>query len=233
MKLQLKSQRLTLLLVSLLFIVSFLLLALFRSSFGTVNADVNSWAASIQTDSFTVIAKGISIAFDTNALLVISLVVSTILFIKHYRRDSVLLLSAMAGDALIVAVFKTVIMSPRPWNELIPETGYSYPSGHVTGSVVFFGVLAYFAWKHWTSARVKVTTGGLYVAITTLVGFDRIYLNVHWFSDVLGGCLIGVFWLTFSIFAFQYLISNPRFQGFIKNSEKTEVKCISISKHSI
>jgi undecaprenyl-diphosphatase len=207
----LKSNRLTLL-VSLLFLASFLFLALFRSSFAIVDADVNFWAASIQTDAFTGVANGISVVFDTNALLVFSLVVAAVLFAKHYRRDSVLLLGAVAGDAVIVAVFKTVIMSPRPLNALIPETGYSFPSGHVTGSVVFFGVLTYLVWKHWASVKVKTTTGGLYVAITALVGFDRVYLNVHWFSDVVGGCLIGVFWLAFSIWIFPYLMSNPRFQ---------------------
>lgn len=204
----LKSNRLTLL-ISLLFLASSLFLALFRNSFAIVDADVNFWAASIQTDAFTGVANGISIAFDTTALLVFSLVVAAVLFAKHYRRDSVLLLGAVAGDAVIVAVFKTVIMSPRPSNELLLD---SFPSGHVTGSVVFFGVLTYFVWKHWASVKVKMTTGGLYVAITALVGFDRVYLNVHWFSDVVGGCLIGVFWLAFSIWIFPYLMSNPRFQ---------------------
>jgi membrane-associated phospholipid phosphatase len=207
----LKSNHLPLL-ISLLFLGSFLFLALFRNSFEIVDGNVNFWAASIQTDAFTGVAKGISIAFDTTALLVFSLVVAAVLFMKHYRRDSVLLLGAMAGDAVIVAVFKTVLMSPRPWNELIPETGYSFPSGHVTGCVVFFGLLTYFVWTHCASIKVKTATGGLYVAITALVGFDRVYLNVHWFSDVVGGCLIGVFWLAFSIWIFQYLMSNPRFQ---------------------
>ena len=199
-------------LVSLLFLASFLFLALFKNSFIVVDENVKNWAASIQTDAFAGITNGISIAFDTNTLLVFSLVVAVVLFAKHYRRDSMLLLGAMAGDAVIVAVFKTVIMSPRPLNALIPETGYSFPSGHVAGSVVFFGVLTYFVWKHWASVKVKTTTGGLYVAITALVGFDRVYLNVHWFSDVVGGFLIGLFWLGFSIWIFAYLMSNPRFQ---------------------
>ena len=211
MKSPLERTRLTLL-VSLLFLASFLFLALFKNSFIVVDENVKNWAASIQTDAFTGITNGISIAFDTNTLLVFSLVVAVVLFAKHYRRDSMLLLGAMAGDAVIVAVFKTVIMSPRPLNALIPETGYSFPSGHVAGSVVFFGVLTYFVWKHWASVKVKTTTGGLYVAITALVGLDRVYLNVHWFSDVVGGFLIGLFWLAFSIWIFPYLMSSPRFQ---------------------
>ncbi|MCW4046312.1 MAG: phosphatase PAP2 family protein [Candidatus Bathyarchaeota archaeon] len=169
-----------------------------------VNASVNSWAVTIQTSSFTVIAKGIAVIFDTESLLVVSLAVAAILFALHYRRGSVLLLGAMAGDALLVEVTKTLVHSPRPTNMLVPDTGYSFPSGHATASIVFFGILTYLAWQRWNSSKVRAVTGGLGVAMGVLVGFDRIYLNVHWFSDVVGGYLLGAFWLTFAIAAFHY-----------------------------
>ena len=118
------------------------------------------------------------------------------------------MLGAMAGDVLLVQTCKTLIASPRPLNEILAETGYSFPSGHVTGRVVFFGVLTYFAWSHWSSIKVKVLTGGLYVGIATVVGFDRIYLNVHWLSDVVGSVFLGAFWLLFCIMALRYLASR-------------------------
>ena len=132
------------------------------------------------------------------------------------------MLGAMEGDALLVGLFKTVIMSPRPLNEIIAETGYSFPSGHATSSVVFFGVLTYFAWKHWNSAKVKALTSGLYVSITAVVGFDRIYLNVHWFSDIVGAFFLGVFWLTFCIPFFKRLVSSGRIQRFLSQDAKSE-----------
>ena len=210
MKPQLRKQRL-ILFACLLFIVGFLVVAVFRSSFDTVNANVNSWAASINNSFFTPVAEGIAFVFDFNALLVISLVVAVILFIYHYRRGSVLLLGAMATDAFLVAGFKEFVQSPRPVNMLIPETGYSFPSGHVTGSVVFFGILTYLAWKHWASKKVKTATGGFYVAMVVLVGFDRIYLNVHWFSDVVGATWLGAVVLTFAIVVFRYLEASGKF----------------------
>jgi len=170
-----------------------------------IDSGVSSWAASIQTGSFTIVAKGIDIAFDTYALLVLTLVTAAILFILRHWKGSLLLGGAMAGDAVLVLVFKALIQSPRPMNELIPATGFSFPSGHVTGSVVFFGVLTYLTWRHRASAKTKAATGTGYVALTVLVGFDRIYLNVHWFSDVVGAAFLGALWLAFSIFMFEYL----------------------------
>jgi undecaprenyl-diphosphatase len=201
---QLHNQRVVLL-VSLLFLVGFLLVASFRSSFITLDLSVNAWAASINKGSFTVVAEGISVIFDTTALVIISVVLAAVFFVKNHRRYGVLLLGAMGGDALIVAITKTLIVSPRPLNGIIYATDYSFPSGHITGSVVFFGILTYFAWKNWASAKIKASTGVFYAAIVVLIGFDRIYLNVHWLSDVVGGFLLGTFWLMSMLLVFSSL----------------------------
>jgi undecaprenyl-diphosphatase len=194
------------LLIAIVFAICFFAVAFFRDSFYSVNLNVNLWSASINKGFFTLPAQLIAVIFDTTALAAISLVVAILLFILHQRRYGLLLLGAMAGDALLVELFKTVIMSPRPLNGIVAESGYSFPSGHTTGSVVFFGVLIYFVWENWGSKKVKALTGGLYFSVTAVVGFDRIYLNVHWFSDILGGVFLGAFWLTFCILLFKYLM---------------------------
>ncbi len=196
------------LLVSLMFLVGFLLVATLRSSFVTLDLSVNAWATSINKSSFTVVAEEISIIFDTNALVIISLVLAAVFSVKNRWRYGALLLGTMGGDALIVEISKMLIMSPRPLNEIIHATDYSFPSGHVAGSVAFFGILTYFAWKNWASARTRSLTGGLYTAIILLIGFDRIYLNVHWFSDVAGGFLLGAFWLVFTLWVFHWSLAR-------------------------
>jgi undecaprenyl-diphosphatase len=210
------------LIISLLFLICFLLVASFRGSFYKENLSVNLWSTSVNTGFFTPAAQTISVVFDTTALAVISLVVAIFLFVLHHRRYSLLLLGAMAGDALLVALFKTMIISPRPLNEIIVETGYSFPSGHTTSSVVFVGVLTYFAWKQWDSTKIKALTAGLYVSITAVVGFDRIYLNVHWFSDIVGAFFLGAFWLTFCILLFKRFVPSRRIQRFLSQDAKSE-----------
>lgn len=187
-----------------------------------VNLSINLWSASVNKGFFTLAAQIISIAFDTIALVILSFVVAVFLFVLHHRRYGLLLLGAMAGDLFLVELFKTVIMSPRPLNGLVVASGYSFPSGHATSSVVFFGVLTYFVWKNWGSAKVKALTCGLYVSITAVVGFDRIYLNVHWFSDIVGSIFLGAFWVTFCILLFKYLVSSGKIQGFLSQDAKSK-----------
>jgi undecaprenyl-diphosphatase len=201
----------TLLFVCLLFLASFLLVAQLKNSFIRIDLQANSWAMSIQTDSFNAIAVIIAYVFDTTSLIAISLILAVYLFYRNYRQYSALLLAAMGGDALIVSIAKTLVHSPRPLNGLVYDTGFSFPSGHTTASIVFCGLLTYLAWQHWKSPKAKTVSITLSITITSIVVFDRIYLNVHWFSDVVGGCLLGLFWLTFSLWAFGY-IETRKFQ---------------------
>ncbi len=206
-----------LLLICLFSLTGLLLVTYYRSSFSVIDINVNLWAVSIQSSAFTVIAKGISFAFDTVTLIVVSVVISGYLFYKNYRAESLLLLGAMAGDALLVGVIKDIVMSPRPLNAIAHETGYSFPSGHSAVVIVFLGLLVFFAWQHWNNVRVKVSLGVTVTGLTLLVGFDRLYLNVHWFSDVLGGYLTGIFLLASSILVFYVLRDSGKFQSKLRS----------------
>jgi undecaprenyl-diphosphatase len=210
---QLKHQK-TILFVSLLALGGFLFVALFRSNFIGVDSTLNVWAASIQTSGFTIVALMLSNIFDTNIVITISVIVAVGLIVKNHKRYSLLLFCAVVGDVLIVEAIKMLIAAPRPLKGMIVQTGYSFPSGHVVGTVVFFGFLTYFAWQIWRSSIAKATIGSLYVAVTFLVGFDRIYLNVHWLSDVLGAYLLGVFWLTFVLIIFRFFETTTFFKAY-------------------
>ena len=196
------------LVLSLAFLTAFLSVLFLRANLLSFDLTVNSWVPTIHSGWATPIAIAISYVFDTYSLLILSLTIAGYLFYKNYRPHSLLLLVAMGGNAAFVALFKTLVQSPRPLNGVIIDTGYSFPSGHTAGSIVFCGILAYFAWNHWKTTKPRTLLITSTVLITTVVGFDRLYLNVHWFSDVLGGCLLGLFWLTFSILLFKLLINN-------------------------
>jgi undecaprenyl-diphosphatase len=111
----------------------------------------------------------------------------------------------MGGDALFVSTLKVLVHVERPMNGIFLDTYFSYPSGHSAGCIVFGGVLAYFAWRFWQGRGSRFVIGmGLGMEVV-LVGFDRVYLSVHWLSDVFGGWLFGAFWLFFVIMVFRQL----------------------------
>jgi undecaprenyl-diphosphatase len=160
--------------------------------------------------------------FDTYVLLASSLALSILFFYKKYRKGSLIFLGGMVGTTLSLLMSKMLILSPRPPNGLITETGYSFPSGHITSGIVFFGLLTYFAWHIWNSSKTRRFSVLLSLITITFVGFDRIYLNVHWVSDVLGGCLLGTFWLMISILILNYWESkrNCKFSNNTITKEK-------------
>jgi undecaprenyl-diphosphatase len=193
-----RNQRATLLML-LISLIGFSLTALLRPDFSVINANVNSWSDSIHSSLFTQVAIDIDFGLDTIPMMVFSAAVAA--YLLHERRTgyALLLVGAMLSGAALLLLFRALIFSPRPSDSLIVVQGYSFPSGHVTSSVVFFGLLTYMAWGHWGSFAGKSLSGSSYAATALVVGFDRIYLNVHWFSDVLGGYFLGILLVTISI----------------------------------
>lgn len=198
----LRNQRIPLFILSLS-LICFLLIAFLRGSFSTVDANVNSWATSIQSNSLTHMAQIIHYGFGTTSLLIITILIALYLLYRHYRNDALLLTGAMLGDVIIVPIVKWLVHYARPANGIIQETGFSFPSGHAMNTVVLLGLLTYLIWQHYKSRNLRILSGIFFVLISLVVGFSRIYLNVHWLSDVLGAYSLGIFWLTFSISIFR------------------------------
>jgi undecaprenyl-diphosphatase len=119
----------------------------------------------------------------------------------------------MGVDALLVFVLKSLVESHRPLNGLMGASGFSFPSGHTAGSLVFCGSIGFLAWQHWKTTRAHASIGVGVGAVTSVVGFSRLYLNVHWFSDVLGAAVLGVFWLSLAVLMFKLLKDAGKFEG--------------------
>ena len=105
---------------------------------------------------------------------------------------------AFTGSALIVQITKRTIHHPRPLGaeQFLHGSSFSFPSGHVVGSLVGFGMLAYVISR--VTERGTVANAVLYIAAASTIvaiAWSRIYLGVHFVSDVLGGAAIGSAWL--------------------------------------
>jgi undecaprenyl-diphosphatase len=114
---------------------------------------------------------------------------------------------AAGGSVVLILLLKALFARPRPYFEqpLLLETYYSFPSGHAMEAVVLYGMLAYFAvlaLRTWR-ARAAVVLGTNLLVL--LVGFSRMYLGVHYFSDVVAGFAAGGVWLSTCITAMEFV----------------------------
>jgi undecaprenyl-diphosphatase len=108
---------------------------------------------------------------------------------------------ANAGGYLLVVILKMTIQRERPFAEYthLEVAGFSYPSGHAMMAVIFYGMLAYFLTRTVQSRRLRIFIVCIAALVITMIGFSRIYLGVHYISDVAAGFAGGLFWLSVCI----------------------------------
>jgi membrane-associated phospholipid phosphatase len=179
---------------------------------------------SLATPPLTTLFLVVTAFGSIETVVLLGVVVAAVL---AWRRRWIFLgswLAAVAGSAVLNQLLKGLFDRPRPFFEhpLLIETSYSFPSGHAMESFVVYGMLAYFvvlALRTW-KARVGVVCGaGLLVV---LIGLSRMYLGVHYFSDVLAGYAAGGVWLSSLITGVETIRrSKHETKPRIRSSEKT------------
>ena len=145
----------------------------------------------------TSVRLGLAVTWFGNNATLVALVVLTALGLvltrRYWAAFRVVLASGAGG--LVVRGLKELFHRARPTEQVIAATGYSFPSGHAFASTVFYGMLVYLVWRltDKTWARVLAAVVGPLVAVA--VGLSRVYLNVHFLTDVVAGWLAGTAWL--------------------------------------
>lgn len=115
-----------------------------------------------------------------------------VLALRRHAREGLFAGLALGGSALLNLATKQVFARERPslWESIAPETTFSFPSGHAMGSMTLAWVCLLLAWR--TPWRWPVMIAAL--LFTTLVGLSRVYLGVHYPSDILAGWTAASVW---------------------------------------
>lgn len=138
---------------------------------------------------------------------ILSLLLILVLWWKKKDKWGILFfIIGIGGGGLLTKLLKYYYGRERPSiNEEIDAIGYSFPSGHSMGSLIFYGFLTYFMIRSAYSKKLKVAALFLCGLLVVSIGISRIYLGAHYPSDVIAGYLAGAIWLILCILALEYV----------------------------
>lgn len=112
----------------------------------------------------------------------------------------------VGGGGLLIKLLKSFYQRERPSiNSEIDAIGYSFPSGHGMGSLLFYGFLTYIIISNIKSKAIKWSAVILASILVLLIGFSRVYLGAHYPSDVIAGYLAGAVWLLVNIITLEWI----------------------------
>ncbi|MYN11804.1 phosphatase PAP2 family protein [Pusillimonas sp. TS35] len=143
-----------------------------------------------------------------------------------------LLLSTLGGAAF-VTLSKWAFHRPRPVEAAILETSYSFPSGHATSVVAFYGFLGYLMIRTTTRWNVRVHLFFVVAGLVLLIGLSRILLGVHYLSDVWAGYLVGVLWLIAGISLNEWLAVSGRLTWDAPTGPRRKIAGLTLAAVSI
>ncbi len=129
------------------------------------------------------------------ATCLITITILLLILIKN-KKIGLITLTNLVLITILNQMLKIVLKRPRPTEfRIINETGYSFPSGHSMISMAFYGLLIYLIYKKIKNKYLKATLIIILLLLILAIGISRIYLGVHYVSDVIGGFLISISYL--------------------------------------
>lgn len=105
----------------------------------------------------------------------------------------------VGAGTVVQVLLKLFFHRPRPSPHFVMAYGYSFPSNHTFFAMVIYGFLNYVVWKRTKVKGLKICILLISTFLILLVGVSRVYLGVHWLTDILGAYVAGFAWLVFSV----------------------------------
>lgn len=166
-----------------------------------IDTGVLQYLFSIRTPSLTDAMIALSAWNEWTILLPFTIIVAIVLCVWKRWFEALCIMLAVFGSGTMVFVIKQVVMRARPDIQFraIEEIGYSFPSAHAALSLTLYGFLAYLLTTRTKRRSLQILIWGGSIALSLAVGFSRLYLGVHYGSDVVAGYVIGGLFLWLGI----------------------------------
>jgi undecaprenyl-diphosphatase len=165
---------------------------------------------SLESPLLTTIMKFFTVVGSTQAVIILCLVIIFFLYkVLHHRRELILFIAVVAGSPLLNLLLKEIFQRARPdLHRLIEIGGYSFPSGHAMNAFTVYGILTFLLWRHIFNRSGRTILILFSAFVVFMIGISRIYLGVHYPSDIIGGYFASGFWIAASIWFFQWYVER-------------------------
>jgi undecaprenyl-diphosphatase len=165
----------------------------------------HDWAVSRRTaDATRFFATMSAIGGPAGGGAIAAIVLIALLLRRHFHRAAYLALTSGGGGVLDLELKRFFSRARPAVAEMLRQAhGYSFPSGHAMGSTVLFAALGYIAFRFLARWRWKAAAISLALTLIVAVALSRVYLGVHWISDVGAGIVCGLLWVTVTTVAYE------------------------------
>ena len=172
-----------------------------NSSLFSLDVQVSNLVSLARPDWLTGIMKFITKLGDGYVPVIFGAIICFTLAMNRKIKDALFFSIIMLSGLALKSVNKFIIDRARPLDGLVQVTESSFPSGHAMLSLLFFSLCAFYMHSFAKTKAHNHLISGIIALLVLAIGFSRIYLGVHWFSDVIGGYLLGL-----SVLSLAFLI---------------------------
>ena len=187
-----------------------------------------NYVYSIRNVTYNNIFKAITSTGNTIPVITITLIITVFLIYIKKKREGVFFGLNILGIWIFNEILKALIKRPRPTGTwLVNASGYSFPSGH---AMIFMGLALlsiYYILIYIKNRRIATLVSLLIFMYSILVGLSRIYVGVHYLSDVLAGWIAGLMWVTLTVSLKKHLYYKEMFKDGRQNEETLADQCKS------
>lgn len=180
-------------------LILFLIIGLYviKIDGNVIDSSFYNFIISFKSKYTTLFFKGVTFLSSVLFMVVVSIL---LLLVKKFKYRKLMLINIIL-DVILNTCLKYIFRRERPRDiMMVIENGFSFPSGHTMLATIFYGFIIYLIYKSDKSRKFKYVSIILLSLLTLLIGISRIYLGVHYTTDVLGGYLISISYLMVFIY---------------------------------
>lgn len=158
---------------------------------------INAWFFGLRVGVLDSVFLGITWLGEAAIVAAIAVIISVFLLRLRQKSQLAAMWVAIIGSEATTYILKLMVDRVRPVGALVAESSASFPSGHATIAIAFYGFLAYLLLRE--TKKYRTLTFVISIIIILAIGLSRLYLGVHYLSDVLAGYLVGAVWLMIGV----------------------------------